>query len=69
MGMLMLGGKEPGDFMLLRHLCKEYGLDEVLAKAELVAGRRDCGPGHCSDDCTMVCSECWYCVDECTLRR
>lgn len=60
---------DPGDLVLLKELCKRYGLGQkVIAAAETKKSANECGAGKCSNDCTHVCTTCYRCPDNCSLK-
>lgn len=60
----------PGDLILLKNLCEKYELrgvfEEVQARKHSSV-KSECGAGSCSNDCTMMCAECYACPPDCTL--
>lgn len=63
----------PGDLLLLRSLAAKYGLTDLLDKLPDVAGQglADaglCGPGTCSNACSLVCTACITCPPDCSLK-
>ena len=60
----------PGDLFLLKQLCEKYELRGVFEKVQerkTVGAEKSCGAGDCSNDCTMLCAECYACPPDCTI--
>lgn len=61
---------EPGDVFMLKLLCEQYGLKDVVARLNKgqLKPARECGAGKCDNNCTTLCATCYTCPPNCAIK-